>query len=91
MFVPARTLPGGISPVTWSGTFSSSSTQPLNLQWQWGAAVYTQPSGQPHFTGVATSDVAAYNSLNVKPIHSGLFTTPLYPTPHSNGDTVRHS
>jgi hypothetical protein len=86
MFVPATTLPGGINPVTWSGTFSSSSSQPLNLQWQWGAAVYTQPSGQPSFTGIPTSDVAAYNSLNVKPVDNGPFTTPLFPTPHTNGD-----
>jgi YVTN family beta-propeller protein len=53
--VPSGGLPGGINPVTWSGTFSSS--QSLSVQWQWGAAVYTNFS-------------SAYNSLGVKPVHS---------------------
>jgi hypothetical protein len=50
-------LPGGINPVKWSGTFSS--TAPVQLQWQWGAAVYT---------GAACN--ADYNSLGVKPTHT---------------------
>ncbi len=37
--VPAGGLPGGISPVTWSGDFSLSSVS--SVQWQWGAAAYT--------------------------------------------------
>jgi hypothetical protein len=48
-------LPGGINPVTWSGTISGSVKQ--SIQWQWGAAVYT------HFT-------TDYNSLMIKPTHS---------------------
>jgi hypothetical protein len=53
--VPAGGLPGGVNPVTWKGTFSSSA--PFSLQWQWGAAVYTTFSTN-------------YNSLGVKPTHS---------------------
>ena len=53
--IPAGGLPGGVSPVTWKGTFGSSA--PFSLQWQWGAAVYTTFSTN-------------YNSLGVKPTHS---------------------
>lgn len=51
--VPAGGLPGGINPVTWSGFVSGAG----NMQWQWGAAVYTQFSTD-------------YNSLGIKPVHS---------------------
>jgi hypothetical protein len=53
--VPAGGLPGGINPVTWTGTMSGSAS--FSLQWQWGAAVYTQ------FT-------TNYNQLGIKPLHS---------------------
>ena len=52
--VPAGGLGGGINPVTWSGQFTSA-TSGLNVQWQWGAAVYTQFS-------------ADHGALGVKPI-----------------------
>jgi hypothetical protein len=45
---------GGLTPV-WNGTFSTCIPN-VNIQWAWGAAVYTQ------FT-------TAYNSLNVKATH----------------------
>jgi hypothetical protein len=38
--VPAAGLPGGIKPVTWSGTFITD-TPGVNLNWQWAAAVYS--------------------------------------------------
>ena len=38
--VPAGGLPGDITPVTWSMTFVSSSSQPI--YWQWAAAVYSE-------------------------------------------------
>ena len=44
------------SPVVWQGTFGTSNTPNVNVQWKWGAAVYTC------FT-------TNYNSLNVKPTH----------------------
>ncbi|TMA77522.1 MAG: hypothetical protein E6J77_22500 [Deltaproteobacteria bacterium] len=46
-------FPGGINPVTWSGTFSSD-TSGLTIHWQWAAAVYNSFSND-------------YNSLGVKP------------------------
>jgi len=52
--VPAGGLPGGIQNVIWQATFSSN-TPGLTLNWQWGAAVYTN-------FGVD------YNSLGVKPV-----------------------
>jgi hypothetical protein len=52
--VPSGGLPGGINPVTWSGTFSSTSPH-MTINWQWAAAVYKS-------TGFSTDD----NSLGVK-------------------------
>jgi len=52
--VPSGGIPGGENPVTWSGTISSS--EPLSIQWKWGAAVYTSFDD--------------YNSVGVKPVHS---------------------
>jgi uncharacterized repeat protein (TIGR01451 family) len=51
--VPAR-LPGGINPVTWSGSFISD-TPGVTVQWQWAAAVYTSFSTD-------------YTTLGVKPV-----------------------
>jgi len=53
--VPAGGLPGGISPVTWSGTFASS-TQGLTVEWQWAAAAYTQFSTDDATLGVKPVD-----------------------------------
>ena len=47
-------LPGGVTPVTWTGTFLSG-TPGGTLTWRWGAAAYTS----------FTSD---YNALQVKPL-----------------------
>ena len=52
--VPAGGFPGGINPVTWTGTFSST-TQGLGVHWQWAAAVYTRFN-------------IDYNALGVKPV-----------------------
>jgi len=46
-------FPGGINPVTWSGTFSSD-TSGLTIHWHGAAAVYNSFSND-------------YNSLGVKP------------------------
>ena len=53
--VPAGGLPGGISPVTWTGDFTLSSVS--SVSWQWAAAVYSQFSTN-------------LNALGVKPLHS---------------------
>jgi len=42
--VPAGGLPGGINPVTWTGTFITD-TPGVTLNWQWGAAVYNSQFG----------------------------------------------
>lgn len=59
--VPASGLPGGINPVTWSGTFFSAASVPLSVNWQWAAAVYTQLN--------ATN----YNALGVKAVDDNHF------------------
>jgi hypothetical protein len=52
--VPAGGLPGGINPVTWSGTFTTD--QPgVGLNWEWAAANYTSFSSN-------------YGSLGIKPV-----------------------
>jgi hypothetical protein len=51
--VPAGGLPGGIQNVTWKCSFATD-TNNASLQWQWGAAVYTN---------LTTN----YNQLCVKP------------------------
>jgi hypothetical protein len=52
--VPTGGLPGGVKPVTWSGTFISD-TPGVTVHWAWGAAAYT-----------AFAD--NNNSIGVKPI-----------------------
>jgi hypothetical protein len=53
-------LPGGISP-NLCGTFSAS-VPGIQVQWQWGAAVYTCWPQPPQSLD--------YNSLQVKPTHT---------------------
>lgn len=53
--VPSGGLPGGINPVTWSGTFTSQ-TQGLTVEWQWAAAAYTQFSTDAATLGVKPVD-----------------------------------
>lgn len=57
--VPAG-LPGGINPVTWSGNFATD-TPGVKINWQWGAAVYSNFSTD-------------YSALNVKPLDSNKLT-----------------
>ena len=58
--VPAGGLPGGISPVSWTGNFTT--TGGITLSWQWAAAVYG-----PAFAPGGSLD---YEFLKVKPVHS---------------------
>jgi uncharacterized repeat protein (TIGR03803 family) len=55
--VPSGGLPGGIGPVTWSGSFTTD--QPgVQVKWKWGAAVYTQFStSTPREGGVSVKSV----------------------------------
>jgi len=52
--VPPGGFPGGIHPVTWTGTFTSDTTG-VRINWKWAAAVYTSFSSD-------------YNTLGVKPV-----------------------
>ncbi len=47
-------LPGGIQNVLWNGSFSSD-TANLTLDWQWGAAAYSNLSNNMNSLGVAAS------------------------------------
>jgi hypothetical protein len=57
--VPAN-LPGGINPVTWSGTISTD-TPGAKLQWQWAAAVYTSFNADNNLLGVKPVDANKKN------------------------------
>jgi hypothetical protein len=65
--VPAGGLPGGITPVTWSMTFVSSSSQPI--YWQWAAAVYSELP----FDGAPGGGEGGheYGLLQIKPTDDG--------------------
>jgi hypothetical protein len=52
--VPAN-IPGGLNPVTWSGTISSD-TPGVTINWQWAAAVYTSFSSDYTLLGVKPVD-----------------------------------
>src|SRR5262249_46558187 len=58
--VPADGLPGGINPVTWSGTFVSESPG-VTVSWKWGTAVYDQFSTDGSALGVKPVDGASSN------------------------------
>ena len=49
-------LPGGINPVTWTGTFRNPNSFPLTVNWQWAAAVYTRFSTDNTQLGVKPVD-----------------------------------
>jgi hypothetical protein len=53
--VPAAGLPGGIKPVSWSGTFITD-TPGVSLNWQWAAAVYTTFNASNGVLGVKATD-----------------------------------
>ncbi|MGA7274909.1 MAG: hypothetical protein WBX14_08715 [Candidatus Udaeobacter sp.] len=53
-------LPGGINPVTWSGTISSTSLS-VSVQWKWAAAVYTNFDADPSNLGVKPVDANSQN------------------------------
>ena len=53
--VQAGGLPGGINPVSWSGTFFTDTTG-VNVNWAWAAAVYTNFSTNYGALGVKATD-----------------------------------
>ena len=92
--VPASGLPGGINPVTWSITFKSTGSQPIN--WQWAAAVYSELP----FNGTAGGGEGGheYALLQVKPTDDGSIPSqnciggdngpPFCSAPYSNSDNA---
>lgn len=60
---PAGGLPGGIKNVTWSGNFTTD-TSNINLNWKWAAAVYTNNA---NFTDLASIGVWPTNSSGFQP------------------------
>ncbi len=56
--VPEDGLPGGINPVTWSGTFVSDSPG-VTVEWRWAAAVYDSFSTDGSVLGVKSVDGGA--------------------------------
>jgi RHS repeat-associated protein len=61
--VPAGGLPGGINPVTWTGTFYTD-TSGVTLNWQWAAAVYTKFSSNLGSLGVKPIDASSGSPYN---------------------------
>src|SRR6476660_6753705 len=53
--VPNGGLPGGINPVSWTATFSSSDPN-ISGSWQWGAAVYTDFNSDYNALGILAVD-----------------------------------
>jgi hypothetical protein len=53
--IPAGGLPGGISSVTWSATFSTD-TPGVTAEWQWGAAVYSTFAADYNAIGVKAAE-----------------------------------
>jgi hypothetical protein len=55
LFGKSGPLPGGINPVTWTGTFTSN-VPGVSINWQWAAAVYTKFSTNNNALGVKPVD-----------------------------------
>ncbi len=74
--VPPQGLPGGISPVTWSADFVTTTGTVSKFKWRWGAAVYNKASGQPKVQ-LAEGDRVAGTPIN--------YTSSLVPGAKSHG------
>jgi hypothetical protein len=53
--VPSQSLPGGINPVSWSGTFITDTTG-VTVTWHWPQAVYTNFNTDHSMLGVKATD-----------------------------------
>jgi len=53
--VPSQGLPGGINPVSWSGTFITDTTG-VNVNWAWAAVVYTTFNADHSMLDVKATD-----------------------------------
>jgi len=68
--VPSQGLPGGINPVSWSGTFITDTTG-VNVNWQWAAAVYTSFSTNYGTLGVKATDDNHHDCVTLNSDHAG--------------------
>jgi alpha-tubulin suppressor-like RCC1 family protein len=68
--VPAAGLPGGINPVSWSGTFTTD-TAGVSLNWQWAAAVYTTFNANNGVLGVKATDDNQHDCTYHNSDHAG--------------------
>jgi RHS repeat-associated protein len=57
----SQTIPAGINPVTWTGTFYTD-TPGVSLNWQWAAAAYTTFSASENALGAKPVDGNTSNS-----------------------------
>ena len=63
--VPSGGLRGGINPVDWTGSFGvSPSTPSLQIQWQWGAAVYSSFTTNYNLLGIKAGHQTACGMTN---------------------------
>lgn len=69
LLVPSGGLPGGINPVSWTGTFYTD-TAGVSVNWKWAAAVYTTLSADLNTLGVKPID-ATTGSLYNNSDHAG--------------------
>ncbi len=68
--MPAAGLPGGINPVSWSGTFTTD-TAGVGLNWQWAAAVYTTFNANNGVLGVKATDDNQHDCTYHNSDHAG--------------------
>jgi len=68
--VPSGGLPGGINPVTWSGTFITD-TAGVNINWQWAAAVYTTFNTDYNALVVKATDDNHHDCVTLNSDHAG--------------------
>ncbi len=68
--VPAAGLPGGIKPVTWSGTFITD-TAGVGLDWKWAAAVYSTFNADNAAVGVKVTDDNHHDCTYLNSDHAG--------------------
>jgi len=61
-----QSLPGGVTPVTWTATFITDSPT-VHLNWQWSAAAYSRFNSNPYALGVKPLDDSHFPPYNGDP------------------------
>jgi hypothetical protein len=68
--VPAQGLPGGLNPVSWSGTFVTD-TPGVKVNWAWSAAVYTNFNTDYNALNVKATDDNHHDCVTLNSDHTG--------------------